>query len=102
VSSNNGNAGGKDRNNDNERGLHRCIFSDVLWAAKIFACDIPLSMTEIPFGLIVIAPQRTAPHRTGGRIQRRGAGRTLSGRHLGSDAGASTPLIWCSAIAVLG
>ena len=28
-------------------------------------------MTEIPFGLIVIAA-----HRTGGRIQRRGAGRT--------------------------
>ena len=61
MSSNNGNAGGKDRNSDNESGLHRCIFSDVLWAAKIFSCDIPLSMTEIPFGLIVIAPQRSAP-----------------------------------------
>jgi hypothetical protein len=73
VSSNNGNAGGKDRNNDNERGLHRCIFSDVLWAAKIFACDIPLSMTEIPFGLIVIAPQRTAPHRTAPVAESNGA-----------------------------
>ena len=61
MSSNNRNAGGKDRNSGNERDLHRCIFSDVLWAEKISSCDIPLSMTEIPVGLIVIAPHRTAP-----------------------------------------
>ncbi|WP_394933842.1 hypothetical protein [uncultured Ilumatobacter sp.] len=54
-------------------------------------------MTEIPVGLIVIAP-----HRTGGRIQRRIAGQMLLGRHLGSGAGASTPLIEGCAIAGLG